>query len=208
MLPSNEIIEQALRKTVPVYPELAVRELLVNALIHQDFSIAGSSPMIEIFKDYMEINNPGKPLIEVQKFLNAQPRSRNEILASLMRRFGICEERGSGIDKVVSQTELYQLPAPKFEAIEDNMCSVLFSHRPLTKMDKSDRNRTCYLHACLKYATRESMTNATIRQRFGIEFGNSSIASRLIKDAIDTKLIKPYDENAGKRFMKYIPYWA
>ena len=208
LLPSNEIIEQALRKTVPVYPELAVRELLVNALIHQDFSISGSGPMIEIFNDYMEINNPGKPLIDVERFLNAQPRSRNEKLASLMRRFGICEERGSGIDKVVSQTEFYQLPAPQFEVIEDNTRSVLFSHRPLTKMDKSDRNRTCYLHACLKYATREFMTNATIRQRFGIEVRNTSFASRIIKDAIDAKLIKPYDKDAGRRFMKYEPFWA
>jgi predicted HTH transcriptional regulator len=42
------------------------------------------------------------------------PRSRNESLASLMRRFRICEERGSGIDKVVFLVELYQLPAPLF----------------------------------------------------------------------------------------------
>lgn len=164
--------------------------------------------MIEIFKDYMEINNPGKPLIEVERFLDSPPRSRNEKLASLMRRFGICEERGSGVDKVVFETEFYQLPAPKFEVIEDNTRSVLFSHRPLTKMDKSDRNRTCYLHACLRYATRKVMTNATTRQRFGIEVRNIALASRLIKDAIDAKLIKPYDENAGKKFMKYIPYWA
>jgi ATP-dependent DNA helicase RecG len=45
-------------------------------------------------------------------------KSRNEALASLMRRFRICEERGSGIDKVVFEVELFQLPAPLFEAPE------------------------------------------------------------------------------------------
>ena len=71
--------------------------------------------MVEIFKDRIEITNPGKPLVDTQRFLDNPPASRNEILASLLRRFRICEERGSGIDKVVFQVELYQLPAPLFE---------------------------------------------------------------------------------------------
>ena len=58
-LPSSEIIEKALRKTTSVYPEIAIRELVANALIHQDFSIRGTSPMIEIFDDRLEITNPG-----------------------------------------------------------------------------------------------------------------------------------------------------
>lgn len=112
LLPSNEVIGQALRKSVPIYPELAIRELVANALIHQDFSVGGSGPMVEIFSDRMEILNPGAPLVDTQRLLDHPPRSRNEALASLMRRVGICEGRGSGVDKVVSQTELYQLPAP------------------------------------------------------------------------------------------------
>ena len=68
--------------------------------------------MIEIFDDRIEITNPGEPLVDTQRFLDSPPKSRNETLASLMRRVGICEERGSGIDKVVFQVELYQLPAP------------------------------------------------------------------------------------------------
>jgi len=101
LLPSNEVIEQALRKTVPMFPELAIRELVANALIHQDFSVIGAGPMVEIFDDRIEITNPGEPLVDTQRFVDTPPKSRNEILASLMRRFRICEERGSGIDKVV-----------------------------------------------------------------------------------------------------------
>ncbi|MBF0476425.1 MAG: putative DNA binding domain-containing protein, partial [Deltaproteobacteria bacterium] len=154
LLPSNEVIKKALRKTVPMYPELAVRELVANALIHQDFFVTGSGPMIEIFLDRMEISNPGLPLVHIDRFLDTPPRSRNEALASFMRRIGVCEERGSGVDKVVFQTEYFQLPAPAFEVIGENTRAVLFAHRPLTKMDKDDRVRACYLHACLKYVNR------------------------------------------------------
>ena len=115
LLPTNEVIGQALRKTVPMFPELAVRELVANALIHQEFSVTGAGPMVEIFDDRIEITNPGAPLVDTLRFVDTPPKSRNEALASLMRRFRICEERGSGIDKVVFQVELFQLPAPLFE---------------------------------------------------------------------------------------------
>jgi len=82
-----------------LYPEIALRELIANALIHQDFSISGTNPMIEIFDNRIEITNSGKPLIDVLRFIDHQPKSRNEKLANLMRQMRICEELGSGIDK-------------------------------------------------------------------------------------------------------------
>lgn len=208
LLPMNEIIQQALRRTVPIYPELAVRELVANALIHQDFSITGAGPLVEIFEDRMEISNPGIPLVDVQRFLDLPPRSRNETLASFMRRIGVCEERGSGVDKVVFQTEFYQLPAPAFEVAGDNTRAVLFAHRFLSKMDKADRIRSCYLHACLRYVNRDFMTNTSLRNRFGIDPKNSAVASRLIKEAMDTGVIRPFDETSSKKLMKYVPFWA
>ncbi|MCK4340048.1 MAG: putative DNA binding domain-containing protein, partial [Candidatus Cloacimonetes bacterium] len=95
-LPSNEIITEVFRKETKIYPEVAIRELVANAIIHQDFSITGSSVMIEIFDDRIEITNPGIPLIDVNRFIDSAPQSRNETLASFMRRVYICEERGSG----------------------------------------------------------------------------------------------------------------
>ena len=150
ILPANEIVEKALRRTVTMFPELAIREIVANALIHQDFSITGAGPMIEIFDDRIEVTNPGEPLVDTQRFLDTPPISRNETLASLMRRVRICEERGSGIDKVVSEVELYQLPAPLFEVPPGSTRVVLFAHKPLSAMDGEERVRACYLHACLE----------------------------------------------------------
>lgn len=191
-----------------MFPELAVRELTVNALIHQDFFVTGAGPMIEIFQDRIEITNPGEPLVDVRRFVDTPPRSRNEALASLMRRFRICEERGSGIDKVVSQVELFQLPAPLFEVLDGSTRSVLYAHKPLTSMNREDRIRACYLHACLKYVTRGYLTNTSLRERFGIPAQNSATASRLIKEAVESGQILPYDPETSKKLMKYVPWWA
>jgi ATP-dependent DNA helicase RecG len=208
LLPSNEVIGKALRTTVSVFPELAVRELVANALIHQDFLLTGTGPLVEIFEDRMEITNPGIPLVGVERFLDNPPRSRNEELASFMRRIGVCEERGSGIDKVVFQTETFQLPAPEFVVIGENTRATLFSPRPLTKMDKADRVRACYLHACLRYVKQDFMTNTSLRERFGIEPQNSATASRLMNEAVEAQKVKPYDKDASKKYMKYVPFWA
>ena len=86
LTPADEIIEQALRKTTPMYPELAIRELVANALIHQDFFSTGTGPMVELFEDRVEITNPGMPLVSTERFLDTPPKSRNEALTSLMRR--------------------------------------------------------------------------------------------------------------------------
>jgi len=208
LLPRNEVIGKALRQEVPMYPDLAVRELIANALIHQDFSVTGAGPMVEIFDDRIEITNPGEPLVEIDRFLDSPPRSRNEALASFMRRVGICEERGSGVDKVVFDTEFYQLPPPRWERPEGSLRVVLFAHRDLNSMDKQERVHACYLHACLKYVMREQMTNTSLRERFGIEAKNSATASRIIRDALEAEVIKPYDPEQSRKNARYLPHWA
>ena len=208
LLPRNEIIGKALRKDVPMYPELAVRELVANAIIHQDFSLRGTGPMIEVFTDRMEITNPGIPLVQAERFLDSPPRSRNEAMASFLRRIGVCEERGSGFDKVVFQTEFYQLPAPIVEVTDEHTRVTLFTHKPWTEMDREERVRACYLHSCLKYVTNDFMTNASLRQRFGMDEKSISIASRVIRDTVEARKVRPKDPETAPKHMKYVPYWA
>jgi len=209
VLPENEVVGEALRKTVPMYPELAIRELVANAIIHQDFTMTGTGPMVEIFDGRLEITNPGEPLMDTRRFLDTPPQSRNEALASFLRRIGVCEERGSGVDKVVSETELYQLPAPLFEVVGGHTRAVLFAHKTFAAMDKADRVRACYLHACLQHVQRQQMTNSTLRQRFGVHERNRAQVSRVISDTVEAQLIRPYNpESESRRHASYVPYWA
>ena len=82
------------------------------------------------------------------------------------------------------------------------------AHKPLTKMDLADRTRACYLHACLKYVNREYLTNASLRERFGVDERNKAAVSRYIREAVEDGMIKPYDEDAARKMMKYVPFWA
>ncbi len=208
-LPRNEVMGFALRKEVRMYPERAIRELVANAMIHQDFGISGTGPMAEIFDDRLEISNPGVPLIDLLRFIDHSPRSRNETLADLMRRVGICEERGSGFDKVVSDIEFFQLPAPDVRADASHTRVLLFAHQELAKMDKKDKVRACYLHCCLLCVSNKVMTNTTLRERFKIEEKDYPVASRVIRDTLTAGLIRLEDPTSkSRKHAKYVPFWA
>lgn len=84
----------------------------------------------------------------------------------------------------------------------------LFAHIPYAKMDKEDKLRACYLHACLKYVNNDYLTNTSLRERFGIDPKNNAMVSRIIKNGIQENLIKAYSEDTAPRYMKYVPYWA
>jgi ATP-dependent DNA helicase RecG len=208
-LPRNELIEQALRRDVAMYPELALRELVANALIHQDLSVSGSGPMVEVFADRIEVSNPGTPLNEVARLIDLPPRSRNEALAAFMRRIGFCEERGSGIDKVIFEIEKFQLPPPDFRVAGYNTLAVMYAPAKLTAMSLEDRIRACYQHACLMYVSNRKMTNSSLRDRFGVAASNSAVISRLIKEALTAGVVKIADPaNQSKKDRAYLPDWA
>jgi ATP-dependent DNA helicase RecG len=69
-LPQNETLDGALRRELKLVPDVVIRELLANALIHQDFLMSGASVMIEIYSDRVEISNPGEPLVPVERFID------------------------------------------------------------------------------------------------------------------------------------------
>ncbi|MFG1345242.1 ATP-binding protein [Xanthobacter autotrophicus DSM 431] len=206
LLPENEHIGQAFREEQRVYPEIAIRELVANALIHQDMTVTGAGPMIEIFVDRIEITNPGVPLNDPARLIDLPPRSRNEKLASLMRRMRICEEQGSGLDKVIASVELFQLPAPDFRAEADNTKVVLFAPRAFANMTSAERARAAYQHAVLRFITGERLTNASLRSRFGIEDQNAAQVSRILREATRLNLIKLADPSSPRA--GYLPFWA
>lgn len=156
----------------------------------------------------MEISNPGKPFIPPDRFID-EYQSRNEKLADLMRRLRICEEKGSGIDKVVNSAEVYQLPAPDFRVTERHTVAVLFAHKNFEDMDRNDRIRACYQHCCLRYVMNERMTNQSLRERFNLSEKKAESASRIIRETMAEGLVKLEDPTVtSPRYRRYVPYWA
>lgn len=210
MLPHSEVIHQALRVDVSVYPEIALRELIANALIHQDFSITGTGPLIELFDDRIEFTSPGGllPGKHPDRLIGATPESRNENLASSFRRFRICEERGTGFQKVVQAIELFGLP-PLIVRTEDKAFrTALGAPLQFADMAMSARVEASYQHAVLQYFSNQTMTNTTLRERFKLNEKQRNQVTNVIAEAVAAGRIRRKDPGSGNKFAEYLPYWS
>lgn len=208
-LPENEVIQHSgIRESLPLIPRIVVRELVANALLHQDLLDNSIAPMVEVFDNRLEITNPGRPLIDPLRFIDSPSRSRNPKLGDGFRRVGMVEEKGSGWDKIAFALEVHQLPAAQIIADELSTKVVVYGPTPLTAMSKEERVIAVYQHACLNYVSEKDTNNGSIRKRFGIAPKNKSQASRIIREARDSKLIVPFDETVGAKSLRYVPFWA
>lgn len=183
-----------------MFPEIAIRELVANALIHQEFRATGTSVTIDLFSNRIEIRNPGRSIISPERFID-EYQSRNEKLADIMRRLGICEEQGLGIDKVIAHAEIYQLPPPDFRVSEKHTLAIMYAYKNFEEMDTKERVRACFQHSVLRWIENKKMTNTTLRERFKLPESKSETVSRIIADTIQQGKIKPDDpSNRSRRY--------
>ncbi len=208
LVPAPEDSRAAIRSARPLFPPVAIRELIANALIHQDMTVSGAGPNVELFRNRLEIGNPGAPLVEPNRFIDSAPRSRNEALAALMRRMGLCEEQGTGIDKVVDAVESEHLPPPDFRAEKNATRVTLYGFRRFADMTAAERVRACYQHATLRHLNGNGqwMRNASLRKRFGVSARNAAQISQVIRRALDAGLIRVADPERPRA--GYLPFWA
>ena len=94
------------RIEMPDYPERAIQEVLVNAIIHRDYAVIGSEIHIDIYDDRIEIYSPGGmfdgSFIQEQNIMEISSLRRNPIIADLFNRVHLMERRGSGLKKIIS----------------------------------------------------------------------------------------------------------
>ncbi|MCD8131559.1 MAG: putative DNA binding domain-containing protein [Lachnospiraceae bacterium] len=208
LIPQSEEIESGSRIEHRMFPEKAIREMVSNLIIHQQLDVRGTGPMMEIFDTKVEASNPGGLLVNVNRIIDTAPHARNESMASFLRMARICEERGSGFDRIEEGMSDLKIPAPKVETGDDFTRTKLYWYPSLKDWKKEDRIRTCYLATCYYYVNEMDVSNSVLRGRFGIDEKNKAMMSRIIKETLDAELIKIADPAAAVKLRKYIPYWA
>jgi predicted HTH transcriptional regulator len=206
-IPSEEQLQHGKRVRVYSVPRDAVREFLANALVHQDFAQPGR-PLIEIYSDRVRFINPGVPLIEVERFIDAPPTARNQNFVQIMRHAGYCEDRGSGVDRAIREIERAALPPPLFTKVEGSTSVIAFMPKHFADMTPEERVRACYQHAQLLHEQNQSMSNASLRARFGLKDSQISQVSNVIRDAQAAGKIKPLNEGQAPKVARYIPAYA
>ena len=206
--PQNRLLEEVIRRQTKTFPLNCLRELVANAFVHQDFTVRGARVMVEMYEDRLEISNPGVPEIQIERFIDDW-KSRNEVVADILRRMGICEEKGSGVDKVISTVEVLQLPAPEFNVGASRTFAILFAPKKFSEMTRDDRIRACYQHCVLKYVMRTQMSNQSLRERFGLDDNQSGVVSDIISAAKAEGLIgQAPGSTFSTRHARYVPFWA
>ncbi|MHC1733444.1 MAG: ATP-binding protein [Bacteroidales bacterium] len=191
------LIEGILHRMIPEYPEEALREALVNAIAHRDYSsyVLGSQVRIEMFADRLEIISPGGLFGPVSLTnLETAQSSRNQLLVRLLGEVGLVENRGSGIRAMVSAMREAHLEPPKFEDHHDYF-KVIFSNQALLDSESlawlnqfasisfNSRQRTAlaYLHK------HEQMTNGEYCRLNSVD---SVSATKDLKGLVDSGLVE------------------
>lgn len=205
-VPRREKLVDGKRVDEIAFPEVAIRELIANMMVHQDLEASGSSPKIEVFADKIEFTNLGKPLVPISRIVDMALLQRNEATSRFFHRCGFCEERGSGYDKIIKATSASNLLAPRIEVQQDKLTHVtMLAKVPFKSITKEDRIWTCYMYACLRHLNNESITNKDVRELFAIPDKNRSTATEILRSAVDAGRIKLLNPEAGSKARRYVP---
>lgn len=131
---SEEMEMGMFRITIPAYDPRAFREALVNSFCHRDYSLLGRV-RVAIQDDGMTISNPGGFVegINANNLLDAEPHGRNPALADAMKRIGLAERTGRGIDRIYEGSLLYGRQLPDYSQSNTSGVRLLIPKGPVDK---------------------------------------------------------------------------
>ncbi len=123
-------IEAMRRRDIPEYPEVAIREVLVNAIAHADYSLTGMRILVAIYADRMEIQNPGMlPFgMTMEEFKAGVSKIRNRVIARVFRELGLIEEWGSGYKRVMEACRTDSYPEPVWREFSVALRVLFYPH--------------------------------------------------------------------------------
>lgn len=162
-------LEGARRVEKTIIPDFVLREVLVNAIVHRDYSITGSSIKINIFDDRMEVISPGVLFgnLDISDLGKGVSESRNRRMVRIFRKMGFMEELGTGISRIyrlyqeshlktpqfIEQGQFFVTILPQIEQSSDLSSSIyelVKTHREITVQDVA-KKLTVHKNTALKY---------------------------------------------------------
>jgi ATP-dependent DNA helicase RecG len=203
----SSLIEGLYRRDIPEYPEEAVREAVVNAVAHRDYSdfVRGSYIQIRLFADRLEVQNPGGLYGNVSvETLEEEQSTRNRVLMRLMEDLHLVENRGSGIRAMLSATRNANLEPPRFQDKRSSFWVTFHSHTLMNSesiawlnqfadqpLNDHQRLALAYLHH------HNHMTNSEYQR---LNHVDSVTANRELHSLVQLKLV---DQHGTRRWAYY-----
>ena len=207
-VPMIEDIGKSRRTNTPLYLDVTIRELVANAMSHQDFDAKPGQIRVELFDNRLEVTNPGTPVVDVKEFVRVS-NPRNVALTAKMREMNMCENRGSGIQRLMSENEIHRRADPEFLVVGGLTKARITGKQNFTSLTLDERIWAVFMHASFRFESGSHMTNATFRERYGLTKARTTLVTNAINATLDVGMIKQYDESSqSRRYAKYVPFWA
>ena len=183
------------RKDIPVYSDDVLREIITNALVHRDYNKKHQPIKIALFKNRLEIENPGGLMPNMTIWNLIHNRSwRNPLIAKYFSKLGYGEMDGQGIDRVCVATQKIKVPAPLFQDQQSTFTVTLSAPKPYEEFTPEEKRLTAITLLIIE----GKIDNESLRHIFDI---HQVQASTLLKSLIDEDIIQIVGKS--KKFATY-----
>jgi ATP-dependent DNA helicase RecG len=211
----EEIQVGLFRVPVPNYDRRAFREAFVNALVHRDFSRLGAVH-VKITDEGLSISNPGGFVegVTLDNLLVADPRSRNPLLADVIKRIGLAERTGRGIDRIYEGMLRYGRPMPDYSMSNQFTVSVQMANTAadldFLKMVVEQENKLGNMpidSLIILSRLREERRLTTADLAPSVQKSESSVRATVEK-LVETGFLEPHGTGRGRTYtLSAVLYW-
>lgn len=186
----------------PEFPPLAVREAILNALVHRDYSIHSESVPVRIvmYSDRMEVTNSGGPYgnISIDSLGKVHPDTRNPTLANILELLAVTENRYSGIPTIHRECEKAKLPAPLFAAYRGEFIVTFRNNLHVAIKEAKHDQTAALLTFCSIPRSRDELTRFT-------GFSQYYTMSKIVQPLIDARKIRlTMPERPRSRYQRFV----
>ena len=207
--PEEEIQMGLFRMSIPEFDKRAIREALVNAFSHRDYSKMGRV-RVTVNDDGLTIANPGGFIegVSINNLLTAEPHGRNPQLADALKRIGLAERTGRGIDRIFEGSLLFGRPLPDYTASTSVTVSLFIQRskpdKQIAQLVSNEQNRLgrpLSLNSLLVLNTLKDLPKSTVSQ-IAEAINISEIAIKAILDNyIGAGIVEGFGNGKNKTYI-------
>lgn len=206
---SEEMVQGLFRITIPDYDPRAFREALVNAFCHRDYSVLGRV-LVQINEEGMTISNPGGFIegIRVDNLLDAEPHGRNPTLADAMKRIGLAERTGRGIDRIFEGSLLYGRLLPDYSSSTQSSVKLFIPKGPTDKAficmvseEQQRLGRSLPIHLLLALDAVKQLHRASIQDVAERIHADESRVRVVLETLVESELVERLGNGRGRSYI-------
>ncbi len=206
--PESEIEMGLFRMPAPEFDKRAFREAIVNAFSHRDYSIMGRV-RVTVAEEGLTIANPGGFIegVTIQNLLTAEPHGRNQLLADALKRVGLAEKTGRGIDRIFEGSLIYGRGFPDYSNTTSTVVSLFIPrNKPdaqLTKMIAEEHNRLgrpLPINTLLVLNMLRDSPRSDVKQLSEALNLSETMIKAILDRAIETGLVEGYGAGRGRNY--------